>query len=209
MNLRPSLLASICAAAFGCAAESDFDDTSRHAPAEPLALTIEGYGAFEGRAEYEVSEPAGVYSPAPELVLSAARVDTGELVTLRLGQKAPGDIDQAYVFPARDHGFYLKVEGNEFEGQFGEVRLDESEGKLVGHFELSSTEKDGTSEIMLKGTFSADQLYLNCNRLADEAAGSNPGRATDGPDVTWTPDAHLESSFCAAMRDRLGALYGG
>ena len=72
-----------------------------------------------------------------------------------------------------------------------------------GTFELNSTELSGKNSKMLVGTFEADELHLNCNRLVHEpstAAGS-PGESSDGSDLTWTPDTHLESSFCAAMRD--------
>lgn len=199
----------------GCAAEGDLMDEAeaRQTPAEPMALTIEGYGRFMGRAEYEVSEPAGEVVPDIELVLSAQRGDTGESVTLRLGQSVPGEVAEHYTFPARSNGFFVSLNGRHYEGHFGAVELDEVDGRLRGDFELDSLEVDekgemGDEGVMLRGVFSIDEVFLNCNRLVGEKGGSagSPGRAGDGTELTWTPDAHLESAFCSAMKSRLEEL---
>ena len=199
----------------GCASEGDLidDAESRQPPAEPMALTIEGHGRFMGRAEYEVSEPAGDVVPDVELVLSAQRVDTGESVTMRLGQSVPGEVAEHYRFPANSNGFYVTLDGRQYEGHFGEVELDAVDGRLRGDFELDSLEVDEKGEmggdgVMLRGMFSIDEVLLNCNRLVDDKGGSagSPGRAGDGAGLTWTPDAHLESAFCSAMKSRLEDL---
>lgn len=208
MNLRSSLLA-VALVATGCAADDGLDDsTGRVAPPEPLALTIEGHGSYSGRAEYEVSEPVDGETAGAELLLSGIRAATGEQVSLRLGQAEAGAIDTEYAFPARENAFLLQLDGKDYEGRFGAVQVD-AEDKLIGEFELNSIDLDGEAEVMLKGSFSADRLYLNCNRLVTDKTGSHAGAATDGDGAIWTPDTHLESAFCAAMRDRLGHLYGG
>lgn len=209
-----TLFAGTCLLALGCADYAE-EDLGRQAPDQPFAMTIEGLGTFEGRAEYEVSEPSADYLPTPELRLSGTRAGTDERVSLRLGQRSPGAIDGRYAFPDRDHAFQVEIHGKRYEGRIGEVVVDVS-GKLSGDFHLESADLDSGEPLMLEGTFSAGLLYLNCNRLVEgdgkgaaAPGGSSPGQATDGHDVTWTPDAQLESAFCAAMRDELGALYGG
>ncbi len=211
MKLRPLLISSLtasCALLAGCAADLDDGSTARVAPDEPFALTIDGVGDYAGRAEYEVSEPAEGFAPTPRLVLRAQAPASS--VVLRLGQQAPGDIAEDYDFPALENAFLVELDGKAFEGRFGEVRLA-VDGKLEGEFELESADIEGADQIMLRGSFSADRLFLNCNRLADEKSeGARPGQTGDGSDdLIWEPDTHLESAFCNAMRDRLGALYGG
>lgn len=203
MSMRAVLVALTCVAVIGCATEGDLDrQSARYAPAEPMALTIEGYGTFTGRAEYDVSEPSGDIVPTSELVLSGVH-PTGETVTLRLGQQRAGAVEPSYAFPARDHAFLVQIDGLEYEGRFGTVTLDEQIGRLSGTFELSSTDLSGQGEKMLTGSFEADELHLNCNRLVHEAStgAGSPGQSSDGSELTWTPDTHLKSAFCAAMRD--------
>ncbi|MCA9542587.1 MAG: hypothetical protein KC620_27010, partial [Myxococcales bacterium] len=73
MKLRTLLVSTVtasCLMAAGCATEEELaGSTARTAPANPFELTIEGVGTFEGRAEYEVSEPVAGYVPTPRLVL--------------------------------------------------------------------------------------------------------------------------------------------
>lgn len=207
MKLRTILVTSSCLLALGCAAEVD-DTTARTAPAHPFELTIDGVGIFEGRAEYEVSEPTDDYMPVPSLVLHGLQAGDDGAVVLKLGQSNPGDIAADYDFPGQENAFYVELEGKAFEGRVGAVRLD-VDGKLEGRFELESADVDGPDKRMLQGRFAADQVFLNCNKLTDDKTVASPGRSDDGSEVFWEPDTRHESPFCARMRDALGGLYGG
>lgn len=198
--LLPLLLAAACG--------TDDVGPDRTAPESPFELTIDGVGVFEGRAEYEVSEPTEDYMPVPRLVLHGLESASSDSVVFRLGQHAPGAIDADYDFPAVDNAFLVEIDGKSFEGAVGEVRVD-LDGKLEGHFALESVDVDGADKVMLEGHFRADRLFLNCNRLSKGTAANNPGSAGDGSDLYWEPDPNPESDFCSRMRDALGALYGG
>lgn len=211
MKLRTLLVSTVtasCLMAAGCATEEELaGSTARTAPANPFELTIEGVGTFEGRAEYEVSEPVAGFVPTPRLVLHGQA--KGSSAVMRLGQQTPGDIAPAYDFPALENAFLVELDGKAFEGRFGAVQVA-VDGKLEGSFELESVDVDGADRVMMKGHFAADRLFLNCNRVATGKSGSTPGQTGDGSDaLIWEPDTHVESAFCNSMRDRLGALYGG
>ena len=208
MKLRTLLVTSSCLLALGCAAEVPDGSPARTTPDNPFALTIEGVGVFEGRAEYEVSEPADDFVPVPRLVLHGLETLSSDSVVLRLGQQVPGTIDGTYDFPGLEHAFLVEIDGKAFEGKVGEVQVDLT-GKLEGHFALESIDVDGADKVMLEGHFRADRLFLNCNRLTKGDSGNNPGQAGDGSHLYWEPDTRLESSFCSQMRDALGGLYGG
>lgn len=209
MKLRTLLVSSSCLLALGCAAEGDVDPgVARTAPESPFELTLDGVGTFQGRAEYEVSEPTEDYMPVPRLVLHGLEADSSDAVVLRLGQQAPGDIAADYDFPGTENAFLVEIAGKTFEGTVGEVRLDVA-GKLEGSLALESVDVDGADRVMLQGHFKAERLYLNCNRLTKGTGQGNPGRAGDGSDLYWEPDTQIESAFCGQMRAALGALYGG
>lgn len=222
MRITSPFIAAACVVALGgCAAEDEIasDGTGRGERQDPLALTLDGYGDFSGRAEYDVSEPAGSVAPEPELILSAARLDTGEMVTLTLGQPDLGSLKQRYVFPSGEvqNTFQVTLDGQVYEGQSGEVKLDVVDGRWVGEFALNSFERDdekgelGTVSVMLRGTFSIDKVDINCHRLVDEKGGStsSPGASGSGdPSPVWTPDVRSESAFCRRMKSELSAPTG-
>lgn len=222
MRLDISFIAVACVVALsGCAAEDEItaDGTERGTRADPLTLTLEGYGEFSGVAEYDVSEPSGEETPEPELRLNAARFDTGEAVTLTLGQPDLGALKALYVFPSSSlqNAFQVTLDGQVYEGQVGEVKLDADGGHWIGEFALTSLPRDddkgelGTDSVMLRGSFRFDRLDVNCHRLVEDKGGSasSPGHAgAGGASPVWTPDVLGESAFCRQMKSELSAPGG-
>jgi hypothetical protein len=219
MKISTPFIAAACALALGgCASEDEInaDGTERGVRGDTLALTLEGYGEFSGQAEYDVSEPVSGMTPEPELRLSASRIESGEWVTLTLGQPDLEDFKRRYVFPNGGDTFQVTLDGQVYEGQVGEVKLDAADGRWVGDFALSSLARDddkgelGGDSVMLRGSFSIRQIDVNCHRLVADKGGtaSSPGSAGGDPSPVWTPDVQGESAFCRRIKAALTAPAG-
>jgi hypothetical protein len=195
------LAMSLC---MGCAASTQgAEDLERKAPVAQLEVHLDGHGELLGRASYVVVEPIPDYEPEPRLVL-AATSSTVEL-TIMLGQTGLWPMQSVYEFPAPSHDLYLVFEGQEYEGTAGRVSVAEIvDGRLTGRFEVTAKGVERADDIMVSGEFDASKVFLNCDRVVEEAIeGSSPGMAVEGDQATWTPDVHYQSAFCAEVKEKL------